>query len=100
MTSNGDFADLARTLSDRNEAWARVQGTVMGSMECSSGPRDPRAGAPVIGMDLTRSGAEIHSDLRARFPRVIGLWWELEEDERSGWVYDGSSHVRARLVQS
>ncbi|HTP97953.1 MAG TPA: hypothetical protein VMN56_01425 [Casimicrobiaceae bacterium] len=60
--------------------------------------RDPRDEAPVIGMDLHRSTEAIHADLRERFPRVAGLWWELEEDERGGWVYNGSNYVLAKMA--
>lgn len=66
----------------------------------SIGPRDPRWDAPVVGLDLRRSIEAIHADLRARYPRVVGLWWELEPDEKSGWVYTGSSHIVCKLVQT
>jgi hypothetical protein len=61
--------------------------------------RNPRSDAPVIGMDLRRPDEEIHRDLRVRWPSVIDLWWELEEDERSGWVWS-HNRVLAKLVQS
>lgn len=67
-------------------------------MHCTPGPRNPRDGAPVITMDLSRPTEVIHADLRQRFPHVTGLWWELEEDERSGWAYDGTNSVRAKMV--
>jgi len=61
-------------------------------------PRDPRAQAPVVGMDLSRTTEVIDHDLMQRYPQVRGLWWELEEDEKSGWVYDSRSYVIAQLV--
>jgi len=63
----------------------------------SHAPRDPREDAPVIGMDLSRPTKKIERDLIARFhPR--SFWWELETDEKSGWVYTPSSHILAKLV--
>jgi hypothetical protein len=62
--------------------------------------RNERAAAPVIGMDLRRKDHEIHRDLRTRWPREPAMWWELETDEKSGWVYNGKGNILAKLVQS
>lgn len=48
-------------------------------------------------MDLSRPTDDIHRDLRARYPREPGMWWELDEGDRTGWVYGGDSRVLARL---
>ena len=61
-------------------------------------PRDPRYQAPVVGMDLSRSTEAIDHDLMQRYPQVRGLWWELEPDEKTGWVYDSRSYIVTRLV--
>jgi len=61
-------------------------------------PRDSRYSAPVVGMDLSRSTEAIDHDLTQRYPQVRGLWWELETDEKTGWVYDSRSYIVARLV--
>ena len=58
--------------------------------------RNARENMPVVVMDLTRQDEAIQRDLRARYPRVIDLWWELEDDEQSGCVYS-HSRVLARL---
>ena len=63
----------------------------------SNAPRDPRGDAPVVGMDLLRPTTAIERDLRLQFP-TRSFWWELETDEKSGWVYTSSSHVLAKLV--
>jgi hypothetical protein len=63
--------------------------------------RNGRAAATVLAIDLSRTTEAIHRDLRARWPRVIDLWWELDEgdagDEKSGFVFDGNK-ILARLV--
>lgn len=61
-------------------------------------PRDPRSEAPHLGMDLSRDTATIHGDLRARWPHASGMWWELDPDETSGWVYAGDNRILAKLV--
>jgi hypothetical protein len=61
-------------------------------------PRDARADAPVVCMDLSRATKVIDQDLASRYPQVRGLWWELEEDEKTGWVYDSRSYIVAKLV--
>jgi hypothetical protein len=61
-------------------------------------PRDSRSEAPEIAMDLTRDDASIHRDLRSRWPRMAGMWWELEPGEESGWVYSGSNKILAKLT--
>lgn len=58
--------------------------------------KNDRDSAPVIVMDLSRPTAAIHADLRARWPRVVDLWWELETNEQTGWVWD-STRVLAKL---
>ena len=55
--------------------------------------------APELVIDLRRHDDVIHHELRARWPRVIDLWWELATDERTGFVYNGV-RVLAKLVQS
>jgi hypothetical protein len=60
--------------------------------------RDPRARAPDLAVDLTRPDDAIHRDLRDRWPREVNLWWELDPDERSGWVYGDRMRILARLV--
>jgi hypothetical protein len=60
--------------------------------------RDSRASAPEIAMDLSRPTGKIHFDLRQRWPRMVGMWWELESGEKSGWVYDGNDRILAKLV--
>jgi hypothetical protein len=72
----------------------------MSKLESNDPVRDPRAAAPVIAMDLTRPDSVIHADLRDRWPRDPGMWWELETDEKSGWVYNASGRILAKLVQS
>lgn len=64
----------------------------------SDAPRDPRQGAPAVGMDLSRSVAAINRDLIVRFGYARTFWWELETDEKSGWVYTPSSHILVKLV--
>jgi hypothetical protein len=59
--------------------------------------RDARANAPVVVMDLSRPTEDIHADLRARYPRVVGLWWELDEGDKTGWVYAGDNRILAKL---
>ena len=59
--------------------------------------RNPRSEAPIVTMDLSRPTDDIHADLRARWPRQTGLWWELDEGEAAGWVYGGDDRVLARL---
>jgi hypothetical protein len=49
-------------------------------------------------MDLSRPTEDIHGDLRARWPRDPYLWWELEPDEQTGWVYSHGNRVLAKLV--
>lgn len=65
--------------------------------------RDARDSAPVVVMNLQRSTEELHADLSARYPLYIGMWWELETDEKSGWVYRSDGHLldrlRARVVR-
>ena len=63
-------------------------------------PRDPRGDAPVIGMNLFRSTEEINYDLKQKYPDHPYLWWELETDEKTGWVYSSSSHILAKLVHN
>jgi len=60
--------------------------------------RDPRSDAPELALDLSRPDAAIHRDLRARWPRDPGMWWELEPDSKSGWVYSASNRILAKLV--
>lgn len=61
--------------------------------------RDPRSDAPVVGMDLSRSDEEIQRDLANRFTKQYPFfWWELETDEKSGWVYKKSSHILCKIV--
>jgi len=59
--------------------------------------RNGRNTAPDLVMDLSKSDQEIHRELRAKWPLVIDLWWELEMDERSGWVYN-RNRCLVRLV--
>ena len=66
----------------------------------SNAPRDPRGDAPVIGLDLSRSTRAIDRELRALYPHVAGFWWELDEGDRSGWVYRPDSRLVARLVHA
>lgn len=61
-------------------------------------PRDSRDNATVIYMDLSAPTDEIDRTLHARFEHARGLWWELETDEKTGWVYDASSYILAKLV--
>jgi len=60
--------------------------------------RDPREDAPVVGMDLSRSTEDIHRDLRKRYPQYPFLWWELETDEKSGWVYQARTKIVCKIV--
>jgi hypothetical protein len=62
--------------------------------------RDARDDAPIIALDFLRSDALIHRDLRKRFPRVIGLWWELDESNKTGWAYSGSNRILAKLIHN
>ena len=59
--------------------------------------RNPRSEAEHMSIDMTKPDIEIQRALRARWPRVINLWWELEPDEKSGWVYSGAQ-VLAKLI--
>ena len=58
--------------------------------------RDLRSTAPELALDLSRPTIVIDRDLRARWP-ADEIWWELELDERSGYVYCGT-RILARLV--
>lgn len=59
--------------------------------------RNPRSEAEHMSIDMTKTDIEIQRALRARWPRVVDLWWELETDQKSGWVYSGA-RVLAKLV--
>lgn len=59
--------------------------------------RNPRSAAEHMSIDMTKTNIEIQRTLRAKWPRVIDLWWELEADEKSGWVYSGA-RVFAKLI--
>jgi hypothetical protein len=59
--------------------------------------RNPRSGAEHLAIDMSKTDVEIQRKLRARWPRVVDLWWELEPDEKSGWVYNGA-RVLAKLI--
>lgn len=59
--------------------------------------RNPRSKAEHLAIDMTKTDAQIQRELRARWPRVVDLWWELEPDAKSGWVYSGA-RVLAKLV--
>jgi len=61
--------------------------------------RDGLAQAPELAIDLQRPTDAIHRDLRTKWPTVIDLWWELDEDDRTGFVYSGNK-ILAKLVQS
>ena len=82
----------SRTSGTEHRAASRAQ--------LDAAPRDSRAVAPVVAMDLSRSTDEIHRDLRTRFPTHPTLWWELEENERSGWVYKSNSSILCKLVHT
>jgi hypothetical protein len=60
--------------------------------------RDSRDGAPIVTMDLSRSINAIHADLRKRWPDVTGLWWELDEGNKTGWAYRGDDKILAKLL--
>lgn len=52
--------------------------------------RDPRWAADIKCLDLGMTDQGIHAALRKRWPGRPALNWELEQDELSGWVYDGN----------
>jgi hypothetical protein len=78
-------ADVSTLLRWANEWDALVDGATTGT-----------TATPVIVMDLSRSTEVIHADLRARWPHVVNLHWELSENEKTGEVWDGA-HVLAKL---
>jgi hypothetical protein len=62
--------------------------------------RNEAAEPPVtITMDLTRSTQMIQVDLCARWPFIVNLWWELDEGEQTGTVWD-SNRVLAKLLHA
>lgn len=61
--------------------------------------RDPRGAARELALDLSRSVSKIDRDLRNEFPQHAStLWWELDEGDKSGWVYKADNHILAKLV--
>lgn len=59
--------------------------------------RNPKSTAPTITLDLSREHHEVDRDLVGRFPKAVNLWWELEPDQVSGFVYAGNK-VLAKLA--
>ena len=67
-----------------------------------------RDSAPELALDLSEPDATINKRLRALYAKYPGMWWELEPDAKSGYVYSGSitpilgdccrDRVLARLV--
>ena len=60
--------------------------------------RDPRSAAAEVSLDLSRTDAAIHRQLRARWPLDPHMWWELDHDGKSGWVYSAQNKILARLI--
>jgi len=52
-------------------------------------PLSDRASAPELVLDLSEPDEMIHKCLRALYPKYPGMWWELEPDAKSGYVYSG-----------
>ena len=52
-------------------------------------PLSDRDSAPELALDLSEPDAMIHKRLRALYGKHPGLWWELEPDAKSGYVYSG-----------
>lgn len=71
-------------------------------------PLSDRDSAPELALDLSEPDTTINKRLRALYPKYPGMWWELEPDAKSGYVYSGSltpilgdrcrDRVLARLV--
>jgi hypothetical protein len=71
-------------------------------------PLSDRDGAPELALDLSEPDVMINKRLRALYAKYPGMWWELESDAKSGYVYSGSitpilgdrcrDRVLARLV--
>lgn len=71
-------------------------------------PLSDRDTAPELALDLSEPDATINKRLRALYAKYPGMWWELEPDAKSGYVYSGSitpilgdrcrDRVLARLV--
>ena len=71
-------------------------------------PLSDRASAPELALDLSEPDAMINKRLRALYPKYPGMWWELDPDAKSGYVYSGNitpilgdrcrDRVLARLV--
>ena len=52
-------------------------------------PLSDRATAPELALDLSEPDATINKRLRALYSKHPGMWWELEPDAKSGYVYSG-----------
>ena len=48
-----------------------------------------RDSAPELSLDLSEPDEMIHKRLRALYPKYPSMWWELELDAQSGYVYSG-----------
>ena len=59
--------------------------------------RDARSRAPVLALNLRRPTEEIYRDLCAKWPNVVGLWWELDDNNHTGWARC-STEILAKLV--
>lgn len=53
-------------------------------------PLSDRDTAPELALDLSEPDAMIDKRLRALYSKYPGMWWELEPDAKSGYVYSGS----------
>lgn len=63
-------------------------------------PRNARTHAPDYWTDLRQTNETIHATLRRKWPTVIDLHWEIDDEPGSvGWAYDGNK-VLARLRHS
>ena len=71
-------------------------------------PLSDRDTAPELALDLSEPDTTINKRLRALYAKYPAMWWELEPDAKSGYVYSGSitpnlgercrDRVLARLV--
>ena len=52
-------------------------------------PLSDRDTAPELALDLSEPDVTINKRLRALYPKYPGMWWELEPDAKSGYVYSG-----------
>lgn len=59
--------------------------------------RNARAQAPTVALDTTNKDETLQRQIRALYPRVIDLHWELEDGDKTGWIYSGS-RVLAKIV--